>query len=484
MDITSFVLGMKLGKDSGGGGETADYNLRVASAVLSRDASYLGDSTTLELAEFKLHDGNILGSIPSYVYAGFAQVKSIKCNNVVFINGYPFAGDQNLELIDITSNEFWNGVVFQEHSLEGIAWRSDASGWHFPLKTIICRHAEGSSLSSVAFHAGSLPDVPEGFEKPYVYVPASDYDTVVSYWVANGDIPLSHLRKLEDYPEIDRWNEKFTVRYFDGDTLLRTEIVKYGASASYTPQKEGYKFIGWDKDVSKVTEDMDVYATWIPASIADASWSEIAAAAEAGTLSKAYSIGDEKDITVTYADGTTETVTMVLEGFNTDILYGGSDWSVDTTKKTNATFLAKNALKQKRKMRNSGSGIYSGTSLNQWLNGEFYSGLDSDLQSVIKEKQLAFFGGSKCWVPTRKELGGAARSGYDEYYSTAYSRYTSNAKRIKKLGNDGEATAYYTSTFNTTGTQGQNYIYCTDTGNIDGTTYPTSQLGVVVGFCI
>lgn len=483
MDITSFVLGMKLG---GGDKEASDFNLKLASTVLTRNASYLGDSTTLDIPSFKLPDGNLFGTVSPYVYAGFDTVQRIKIDMTVIIAEFAFAGDKQLELIDISSYTTLGTLNFQAHSLEGIAYLSETSNpeWRFPLKTIICRPDKGYSLKNVIFQAGSLPDVPEGFEKPYVYVPAADYDTVASNWMTDGDIPLSHLRKLEDYPEIDRWNEKFTVRYFDGDTLLKTKIFKYGASGSYTPTKEGYKFVGWDKDVSKVTEDMDVYATWIPASIADASWSEIAAAAEAGLLSKVYSIGAEKDITVTYADGSTETVTMVLEAFNTDILYGGSNSSVDKTKKTNATFLAKNALRQTRKMRNSGSGYYNSSSLNQWLNGEFYNGLPSDLQAVIKEKQLAFYGGSKCWVPTHKELGGTARSGYDEYYSTAYSRYTSNAKRIKKLGNDGEATPYHTSTFNTTGTYGSTYLYCDATGSIGSAAYASAQYGVVVGFCI
>lgn len=472
MDITSFVLGMKLG---GGDKEAADFNLKLASAVLTRNARYLGDSTTLNIPSFILPDGNRFGTVSSHVYAGFYDVQRIKIDRTVIISDFAFAGDKQLELIDLSAYTTLGVLNFQAHSLEGIAWLSDSTGggWNFPLKTIICRPDKGYSLKNVIFQAGSLPDVPQGFEKPYVYVPAADYDTVASNWMTDGDIPLSHLRKLEDYPEIDRWNEKFIVRYFDGDTLLRTNIIKYGASASYTPTKDGYKFVGWDKDVSKVTEDMDVYATWIPASIADASWSEIAAAAEAGVLSKVYSIGDEKDITVTYADGTTETVTMVLEGFNNDRLSDG-------TTKSNAVFLAKNALKQTRKMFNSGKGTYNNSSIYSWLNGEFYNGLPSELQAVIKGKYYC----GTCWIPSCIELGGTNSSDYNDYYSTAYSRYTTNAKRIKNLGNDGEATAYHTRTYSTTGTWGSYYKSCDATGAVGTLAYPSAQYGVVVGFCI
>lgn len=476
MDITSFVLGMKLG---GGDKEASDFNLKLASAVLTRNARYLGDSTTLDIPSFILPDGNRFGTVSSHVYAGFAEVQRIKIDRTVIIADFAFAGDKQLELIDVSSFTTLGVLNFQAHSLEGIAWLSDSTGggWNFPLKTIICRPDKGYSLQAVFFQAGSLPDVPQGFEKPYVYVPAADYDTIVSKWLTDGDIPLSHLRKLEDYPEIDRWNEKFIVRYFDGNTLLRTNIVKYGESASYTPTKEGYKFVGWDKDLSKVTEDMDVYASWLPASIADASWSEIAAAAEAGTLSKVYSIGDEKDITVTYADGTTETVTMVLEGFNNDRL---SVSTITDTVKSNAVFLAKNALKQTRKMFNSGKGSYNNSSIYSWLNGEFYSGLPSELQAVIKGKQ----GCDKCWIPSCIELGGTNSSDYNDYYSTAYSRYTSYAMRIKKLGNDGGNNTYYTRTYSTTGTYGTYYKCVTALGDFYSGISPTSQYGVVVGFCI
>ena len=53
----------------------------------------------------------------------------------------------------------------------------------------------------------------------------------------------------------------YIVTFFDGDTVLKTETVIYGESAvGLTPEKDGYKFLGWDKDIDNVTSDLDVNA--------------------------------------------------------------------------------------------------------------------------------------------------------------------------------------------------------------------------------
>jgi hypothetical protein len=56
----------------------------------------------------------------------------------------------------------------------------------------------------------------------------------------------------------------FTVRFFNGDTLLQTVTVKYGQDATYTgtePVKEGeWAFKSWNPVPNNVTADMDCYA--------------------------------------------------------------------------------------------------------------------------------------------------------------------------------------------------------------------------------
>ena len=56
---------------------------------------------------------------------------------------------------------------------------------------------------------------------------------------------------------------KYTVKFLDEDgTLLKEITVSHGNTASFggDPKKSGYNFLGWDKDIKKVTSNMEVKA--------------------------------------------------------------------------------------------------------------------------------------------------------------------------------------------------------------------------------
>ena len=58
---------------------------------------------------------------------------------------------------------------------------------------------------------------------------------------------------------------RYQVRFLDwNDTLLHTDSVNhsFAATAPADPVREGYTFIGWDKDFSSITADLDVYAQY------------------------------------------------------------------------------------------------------------------------------------------------------------------------------------------------------------------------------
>ena len=58
---------------------------------------------------------------------------------------------------------------------------------------------------------------------------------------------------------------RYQVRFYDwDDTLLKTDSVDYqsAATAPADPVREGYTFIGWDKDFSSITADLDVHAQY------------------------------------------------------------------------------------------------------------------------------------------------------------------------------------------------------------------------------
>ena len=76
------------------------------------------------------------------------------------------------------------------------------------------------------------------------------------------------------YAESTRY---YTVRFFNGDTLLDTQYIAYGGYAVYYDSATGtnapayagdgdpedYQFTGWDQDVSYITQDVDAYAVFV-----------------------------------------------------------------------------------------------------------------------------------------------------------------------------------------------------------------------------
>lgn len=60
---------------------------------------------------------------------------------------------------------------------------------------------------------------------------------------------------------------KYTIKFTDGNgTALGSTTVDYGepATSPSIPSRDGYKFVGWDKDFSNVTSDVTVNALWEP----------------------------------------------------------------------------------------------------------------------------------------------------------------------------------------------------------------------------
>ena len=72
---------------------------------------------------------------------------------------------------------------------------------------------------------------------------------------------------------------RYRVRFFDDDTLLETDSVEYqsAAIAPANPYHEGYTFIGWDQAFDSITSDLDVYAM--------------------------YEMGEDRDMTIVFTNG-------------------------------------------------------------------------------------------------------------------------------------------------------------------------------------
>ncbi len=54
----------------------------------------------------------------------------------------------------------------------------------------------------------------------------------------------------------------YTITYYDGETILKTESLAYGVTPEYTVVKAGYNFLGWSPKLTSVVGNADYYAQW------------------------------------------------------------------------------------------------------------------------------------------------------------------------------------------------------------------------------
>lgn len=84
----------------------------------------------------------------------------------------------------------------------------------------------------------------------------SDWSNTVTYYEDESDDPQTPKPPYEE--------DTYTVIWKNGDTVLETDLnVKEGTLPKYngnTPEKEGYKFVGWSPKVSSVYSDVTYYA--------------------------------------------------------------------------------------------------------------------------------------------------------------------------------------------------------------------------------
>lgn len=97
----------------------------------------------------------------------------------------------------------------------------------------------------------------------------AEFDYAFGGWslTAGGEIDPDALKNITEskklYAAFAGLLRLYTIKYYDGDTLLRSEKLLYGATPSYTPEKTGYIFAGWDKELAPVTGDANYYAQFI-----------------------------------------------------------------------------------------------------------------------------------------------------------------------------------------------------------------------------
>ena len=104
----------------------------------------------------------------------------------------------------------------------------------------------------------------------------------------------------------------YTITYYDGDTVLKTESLPYGSMPSYKPTKDDYDFVAWTPAPVAVTGDASYSAAWqMKAAFETATWEQIAEICDSGRAADTFKVGDAKPVTLTYDNGTTEIKTVL-----------------------------------------------------------------------------------------------------------------------------------------------------------------------------
>lgn len=117
----------------------------------------------------------------------------------------------------------------------------------------------------------------------------------------------------------------YTITYYDGETVLKTETLAYGSTPSYTPGKSGYSFTEWEPALTSVAGDASYYAQWEEKiTFASSTWGDIARVCEEGKASSNFAVGDIRTIPITLTNGTVMDVDFKIIGIDHDNLEEGT----------------------------------------------------------------------------------------------------------------------------------------------------------------
>lgn len=289
----------------------------------------------------------------------------------------------------------------------------------------------------------------------------------------------------------------YTVKFYSDNKLQSTSYVEYGGSAEYTVTKVGHHFMGWLPEPLNITADIECHAQWQESNLSSDSWERIISVSESGEAASMYSIGDEKELEVVYANGSSEKIIMRVAAFDTDKKSDNSKAGMTLIAKTPlATPMAWCTTKHTSDEYDGVTGYaikgYAGSDILTYLNDivkpALPAALQKGLKSVLKQGNwyvnptLGMSYGladiNSLWIPSVGEvLYGATPNDGSTCYLLAFD---SNEDRIVNLYDSGEAVAWWTRTID--GTNDVRII--TANGKSSYRNANSADVYVVIGFCI
>lgn len=261
----------------------------------------------------------------------------------------------------------------------------------------------------------------------------------------NGGADANALKAVNEdktvYANFSKAVRYYTITYLDTDgTVLKTESLAYGAMPSYTPTKDGYNFAGWNPVPVAVSGEVSYTAKWEEMKgFSAATWAEISAITAAGTSASYFAVGDTKHETLTYSDGTTEDIELVIAHIRDD----------------GSLILALNhALATKKPMNSNvtgGNTSYFTQPLYAYLTETVYPAMSEALRSVMRQIKNASWSEltNNIWLPTESNCGNVTVNDSNLGIGSEQLDLFATAKdRVRKLGKTGTtATAYWLGSY-------------------------------------
>lgn len=239
----------------------------------------------------------------------------------------------------------------------------------------------------------------------------------------------------------------YTVNFYDGETLLKSESIAYGGSSSYTYEKENHVFNGWNPSPTNITGNMDCYGEWEESyAFADASWEYIAEKAESGQAEKYFNLGDTKTIRMEWLNSVFTDLEIQIIGFNHDDLADGSGKAGITIATKNSVYIPAFTNNIAFDHVNGWESARARTEFNSTSFNNLPQDLRQCIKDVIKQSRSSSSNASivntidKLFIPSATEYAGATTYGEE---GTQYEYYKTTANRKKYRQDRSDITSSY-----------------------------------------
>ena len=277
-EIESIVVGD--GSSSGGGSGEGDTiigyevitksgTFETGSGVTSATITHnCGGEPDIVIVFLRRNDLTICGDYTTFVYS----TSKINVGNLAITSGYAYQGESGISCSNTTFNVSdlagnsrygWYAMKLVDKEISG-----SGGGDH----TVTFMSEDGTTIlcEKPVMNGDTCGDpISLGLMEKPTKASTAQYEYAFSGWATTqgGAASSTALTNITGdktvYAAFKETVRKYTVNFYDGTTLLKTEQVAYGAQA--TPPdtiKDGYRFVGWTPSDLTITADTDFVGEW------------------------------------------------------------------------------------------------------------------------------------------------------------------------------------------------------------------------------